>query len=189
MIHFKCNQIKTTQDAALFLKLNGGKMNYMKLIKLMYLTDREALSRWERPLTGDSYFSMKNGPILSNVLDWINLSKAGDETPYWCQYISISNRNQYDVSLKKDPGETELSIREIELIRKIDEEYKDFDKWQMVDTCHNVLPEWKDPQGTSIQIPIEDILKATNKTDEEIALIEEDINTLQYFDTLFSKCI
>jgi hypothetical protein len=41
MIRFICNEIKTTQDAALFLKLNGGKMNYMKLIKLMYLADRD----------------------------------------------------------------------------------------------------------------------------------------------------
>ena len=55
MITFKFNEKKTTQVAALFIKKHGRPLNYTKLIKLLYLTDREALSRWERPLTGDSY--------------------------------------------------------------------------------------------------------------------------------------
>src|ERR1022692_1541243 len=43
-------------------------MNYMLLIKLLYLLDRRALSLWGRPVTGDDYFSMKYGPVLSEVL-------------------------------------------------------------------------------------------------------------------------
>ncbi len=184
MIRFICNEIKTTQDAALFLKLNGGKMNYMKLIKLMYLVDREALSRWERPLTGDSYFSMKNGPILTNVLDWISYGERPNEKLYWCRHIS--NPSRYNISLKKDPGESELSKREIELIKEIDEKYKTFNQWEMVDICHKILPEWESPGTTSIPIQIEDILKAARKTDREIALIEEDIANLEYCDFLLS---
>ena len=184
MIRFNCNEIKTTQDAALFLKLNGGKMNYMKLIKLMYLADREALSRWERPLTGDSYFSMKNGPILSNVLDWISYGERPDEKLYWCRHIS--NPSRYNISLKKDPGQDELSKREIKLIEEIYEKYKKFNQWEMVDICHKILPEWENPGTTSIQIQIEDILKATCKTDREIEIIEEDIANLEYCDFMLS---
>lgn len=179
-----CNEVKTTQDAALFLKLNDGKLNYMKLIKLMYLADREALSRWERPLTGDSYFSMKNGPILSNVLDWISSGKPPGEELYWTRHIS--NPTEYNVSLKKDPGESELSKREIDLIKEIDEKYKEFNQWEMVDICHKILPEWENPGATSIPIKIEDILKTTGKTDREIFLIEEDIANLEYRDFLLS---
>ncbi len=184
MIRFICNEIKTTQDAALFLKLNGGKMNYMKLIKLMYLADREALSRWEIPLTGDSYFSMKNGPILSNVLDWISYGERPKEKLYWCRHIS--NPSRYNISLKKDPGESELSKREIELIKEINEKYEKFNQWEMVDICHKILPEWENPGATSIPIQIEDILKAICKTDREITLIEEDIANLEYRDFLLS---
>jgi hypothetical protein len=35
--------------------------------------------------------------------------------------------------LKKDPGENELSEREIELIKEIDKKYKNCDQWEMVD--------------------------------------------------------
>lgn len=185
MIRFKCNEIKTTQDAALFLKLNGGKMNYMKLMKLLYLTDREALVRWERPLTGDSYFSMKNGPILSSVLDWINSGERPDERLYW--NLFISNPEKYDVSLKTDPGQDELSQREIQLIEEIFNEYKDYDHWQIVDICHRILPEWENPGNSSTPIRIEDILRVTCKTEREIALIEEEVANLGFCDYLLSQ--
>ena len=98
MIRFKFSEIKATQAAAFLLKANGGKMNYMKLIKLLYLADREALSRWERPITGDSYVSMDNGPVLSKVLDKINSGKnpAGEKS-YWHDYIS--SPENYNIKL------------------------------------------------------------------------------------------
>lgn len=72
MITFNFNEKKATQAAALFLKKAGGSMDYMKLIKLLYLADRHALIHWERPITGGSYFLTKHGPVLNNVLDLIN---------------------------------------------------------------------------------------------------------------------
>lgn len=178
MITFKFNEIKTTQVAALFLKKNKGKMNYMKLIKLLYLADREALARWERPLTGDSYFSMKKGPILSSVLDIINNGKSICENSYWYKYIS--EPADYEISLEKEPQSDELSKRELELINEIYDKYKDVNKWDMVDICHKILPEWEHPGESSIPIRIEDILKAVNKTEREIEIIEEEISNLEY---------
>ena len=65
------NQRKAAHAASVFLRLRGNKMSYLKLIKLLYLLDRTALERWERPVTGDRYVSMKLGPVLSNVRDLI----------------------------------------------------------------------------------------------------------------------
>jgi len=70
------NERKATQVAAQFLRLRGGRMSYMKLIKLMYLADREALLRWGRPISTDRYVSMDKGPVLSRVLD---LATDGDD--------------------------------------------------------------------------------------------------------------
>lgn len=47
------NEKKAIQIAAVFVK-RVGVINYVKLIKLMYLSDRKALLNWERPITGDS---------------------------------------------------------------------------------------------------------------------------------------
>jgi uncharacterized phage-associated protein len=62
------NERKATQAAAYLLKRRGGKMSYMKLIKLLYFADRVALSRFGRPITTDRYVSMDRGPVLSHIL-------------------------------------------------------------------------------------------------------------------------
>ena len=68
---------KATQAAACFLKLADGGLNYMVLIKdLPYLADRQALAGWGRSITNDKYYSMKCGPVLSNVLDQIHTGTA-----------------------------------------------------------------------------------------------------------------
>jgi uncharacterized phage-associated protein len=178
MIEFKFDEAKTTQAAAFLLKKNGGKMNYMKLIKLLYLADRRAISLWERPLTGDTYVSMDNGPVLSKVLDKINYGKVPSKKSYWHKYIS--RPISYNVSITREPEYDELSAREIKLLEYIFRKYKSFDQWKMVDICHDILPEWKNPDGTSIPIHIDDILKALNKTEMDIIAIDEELSNLNH---------
>jgi uncharacterized phage-associated protein len=185
MIKLKFNEIKTVQAVSIFLKKNNGIMNYTKLIKLLYLTDRESLKLWGITLTGDSYFAMERGPILSNVLDNIHYGKSRGQISYWHKYIS--DPENYNISLKHDPGYDELSKREIDLIDEIYQKYKKYDQWKMIDICHEILPEWEDPGNTSIPIRIEDILKVVCKTERDIAIIEQDIEDQEYFNFLLSK--
>jgi uncharacterized phage-associated protein len=179
VISFRFNEAKTTQIAALFIKKHGGVLNYTKLIKLLYLTDREAFLLWERPLTGDSYVSMPNGPVLSKTYDLINYEEDPENKSYWYNFIS---KRSYDVSLIKDPEIDELSKREIDLIEKIYQQYKDKNWKQMIDYCHENLPEWHDPGNTSIRIRIEEILTVLGKSEREIETINEDAADLRYLD-------
>lgn len=47
------------------LARHDGHMNYMQLIRLLYLADREAIHRWGCPISTDRYVPMENGPVLS----------------------------------------------------------------------------------------------------------------------------
>lgn len=80
------NERRATEAAAKFLKLRGGRMSYLKLIKLLYLLDREALLRWGRPVTTDRYVSMDNGPVVSRIYDLIRRSPL--RAPIQCGGIS-----------------------------------------------------------------------------------------------------
>lgn len=184
VITFKFNERKTTQIAALFIKKHGKALNYTKLIKLLYLTDREALSCWERPLTGDSYVSMPKGPVLSQTYDLINYPDFLDNKSYWHKFIS---KTSYDVSLIDEPDIDELSEREMNLIEQIYHQYKDKDWREMIDICHKCCPEWEHPGDTSIPIRIEDILREFKKTEKEIEIIDEEASNLKYFDFVLSS--
>ncbi|MFN6558617.1 MAG: Panacea domain-containing protein [Nostoc sp. ChiSLP01] len=179
------NERKATQIAASFIKLCGGRLNYMKLIKLMYLADREALLKWGRPITYDSYFSLKHGPILSTTLDLIHEGKQPDSEHIWFQYVSTPER--FEVTLRQDCSPDDLSQAEESVISLIFEKYGHYDKWELVDLLHSILPEWQNPNCSSIPITYRDILKAGGKSEEEINYIEEEISEVCFAADIFGS--
>ncbi|WCJ59360.1 Panacea domain-containing protein [Fontisphaera persica] len=166
------NERKATQAAAFLLRLRGGAMSYMKLIKLLYLADRTALVRWGRPLTTDNFVSMNRGPVLSHVLDLVTCETMPGEKGFWAQYIS--EPVHYEVRLNQDPGTDELSQAEEELLAEVFREHGRKSRWELVDLTHQ-LPEWQNPLGGAIPITYRDILRAEGKTEWEIAAIEEEL--------------
>jgi uncharacterized phage-associated protein len=147
---------KATQVAARFLAAAPGqRIPYLKLIKLMYFADREALLRWGAPITNDRYYSLDHGPILSRVKDL--MVEDHFERDFWSSHIS--SPSSYVVELLDEAGNDRLSRAEEELIDEIYARYRHFDRWELRKKSHE-LPEWTDPQGSAIEIEIEDILRA-----------------------------
>lgn len=182
-MRLRFNEAKATQAAARLLHLKGGKMSYMKLIKLLYLIDREALLRWGRPVTGDTYVSMDKGPVLSGVLDLVTEGSAPGRESFWARYIS--EPQGYEVALKEDCPSDELSRAEEKLIEEVFQRYGQVDRWSLVEFVHE-LPEWKDPKGSAIPISYADILKAGGRSEKEIGAIESELEALAVTDLLLS---
>lgn len=177
------NERKATQAAAHLLRLRGGRMSYLKLIKLLYLADREALLRWGRPISTDRYVSMDRGPVLSRVLDLATDGDAPGAPSIWA--ASITAPGNYEVELKADAGDDELSEAEIEILDAIFAQHGRKSRWDLVALTH-ALPEWIDPRGGAIAISYRDILKAGGKSDLEIAAIEEELAELAETDLLLA---
>ena len=164
------NQKKAAHAAAVFLRLGGQKMSYLKLIKLLYLLDRTALERWGRPVTGDRYVSMKLGPVLSNVRDLIVWEQPRNQSDVW--HHLIQKVGTYDVELKKAVEPDSLSQRELDLIQEVAKKFGHMGKFQIAEYTHT-LPEWKKPGNDNSSSPLEyeDILKGIGKTPEEVSEI------------------
>lgn len=167
-LHFR--EDKATQAAGLLLKLGGGgPMNIVKLTKLMYLLDRQALLRWGRLVTFDSYFSLPNGPIGSTTLDLIKCNRRPGASRYWSRHIS--ERVDHAVRLLELPPLDELSRAEEALIREIHEEFGNLNEWDLVKITHD-LPEWNDPGSGRVAIQLSDILSSGGFSESEIEEIE-----------------
>ena len=164
-MRFIFDQKKTTQAAAQVIFLHGGRLNYMKLIKLLYLADRESLIDRGMPITGDAMVSMPHGPVLSNTLNLINEGEHGGSR-YW--YESVTGPSSWEVGLvHKNPATDLLSRYEVDLLEKIVGKFRAFSQWDLRDFTHD-LPEWGDPDGSSYPIEPKEILEAAGATDEEI---------------------
>ena len=184
MVNPKYREDKAAQVAALFLSLRGGSMSKIKLIKLLYIIEREALIKWRRPVIFDRYVSMNKGPVVSTTLNIIN----GDEresTGPWDEAISRPDEN-YRVRLISDPGTGKLSDAEEELIKDVYRRYGNMNRWRLCEHTHG-FPEWTDPQNSSIPIKYEDILAGAGKTDIEIAAIVEEIENIALMDEYFGQ--
>jgi hypothetical protein len=176
MVQF--NEKRSTQAAAEFLKKAGGKLNYMVLIKFLYLADREALLKWGTPITGDTYLSMRWGPLLSRTHDLITEEFPQDEAAasFWKRHIEQQN---FDVILRQDPGTDELSDADEGLIAAIFDGYfpkyreLKFNPFEFCDFLHTILPEYKTAEaGQSFSLDHHDILVAGKKAPEEIRKVE-----------------
>lgn len=158
-------------------------MHYMKLIKLMYLIDRGSLLTRGRPLTYDNYVSMPHGPVLSATLDLINEAPEEGESP-WGSLIARA-ADPYCVTLRvNEPPSDELSESEEELVARVYERFGYMNRYRLRDLLHEILPEWKDPNGSSMPIEYRDILTAGKKTAHEIAEIESEIEGVAMLDAL-----
>lgn len=178
------NEAKATQAAAVLLERVGREMNHMKLIKLMYLADREALLRWGRSISTDRHCSLPRGPVLSKVLNLINDEPSPVESSIWAS--TISSIPSYKVRLNFEIEKNDLSLAEIDVLNAVFNQFGHMNQWELVDYTHT-LPEWKDPNGSSIPIDYRDILKAGNKSEEAIGKISEEFEALTCFDEIFGN--
>ena len=177
------NEGKAAEAAAYLLSLNNGRMPYLKLIKLLYISDRRALTKYHASITTSSYYSMKYGPVTNEILDRIRHPEDFPENGYWNTAIS---REDYDVCLKKKFEPYFLSEAEREILSAVDRKYKKVEKFTMADITHS-FPEWKNPGDSSCPISIEDILQATIKDNSERQEAINDIRLSVHLQSLGSR--
>lgn len=163
------DEVKVTQAAALLLRLRGGRMHYLKLIKLLYIADREALRRWGVPITMDSYVAMDHGPVVSRTFNLIQ----GCPGLAWNTAIS-DPMGEHEVELRAEPGTSRLSKAEEQLLAEVFALYGNKNRWELVELTHT-FPEWRDPNGSSLPIRVEDILRGLGEGETAIAAQMEDL--------------
>ena len=166
MICFVFDEKKATDAAAYLLSLNGNKLPYMKLMKLLYIADRISLSEYHYSITTDSYYSMKFGPVVSGIYDCI---RHWDELPSsspWRNTISI-NKSKYEaVLLNSNSTFAMLSDEEKDILKQANDSHDNESQFEISEFTHT-FPEWKDPGNSRIPLPIEDIINATVRDENE----------------------
>ncbi len=150
-------------------QVGNHRMNYMRVLKLLYIADRESLAETGRQISGDKVVAMDRGPVLSGVLDLINGQHVESQT--WNRFIS---RDGYHIEVHTDPGVQELSQYEIEKLEEVAIRHRLDDEWVMVNKTHQ-FPEWASNHepGSSRPIPLADILDAVGPRGDKAAMLKE----------------
>lgn len=169
------NERRAAQSAAFLLHRAGGSLPLIKLIKLLYLAERLSLRRYGEPLTGDRLVAMPHGPVLSQTYDRINGAVPSIEGG-WDSWIS--DRAGHVVALR-DPSKVRtpeqdlmaLSESDLEVLAEIWSEFGHWDRWELVRYTHEHLPEWRDPQGSSVPISYRTLFNAFGYSQEQVVAL------------------
>ncbi len=185
-MNFRFDITKATEGACQFLKREGGSINIMKLVKLIYLLDRLSLARRGLPVVGGAYFSLPNGPITSEFLDLINSGSLwGVADCRWEEFIS--DRQDHEVAMIKEAPRDHLSDSEMDLIDAIYQEHGKKDQWELRDWCHEHCEEWTPLEQGREFIAIDRIARAVGKTEEQVARLKEQTEELRFLSAAFAR--
>lgn len=163
-MRFLYNPLKAAQAAAHIVKVHGGPINLLVLMKLLYLADRKALIDSGYSITGDAMVSMPHGPVLSMIYDCVQWN----ERP-WRDYISERSNHMVDLE-HQNPGNDEMSDYEIHVLEQIHQQYGQLGPWDIRRLTHE-LPEYEDPNGSSSPIEPASILRFAGKSDHDIEIL------------------
>ena len=162
---------KAAQMAGYLLLKRGGRMAYIKLMKLLYLADREYMISYGDSMTGDRAVSMNNGPVLSRTYDLLKSGSPLEESP-WDDWIK--GESNYEVSVKKpvhgledDDAFDELSRADIKILDKVFSEFGHYKRFELCELTHRICSEWQDPHGSSVAINPKSIFMAGGKSEAE----------------------
>lgn len=179
---------KIAQMAAFFTDKQGGEIDILKLIKLLYLADRESVDRYSAPISYDNLVSMEHGPVLSRALNLINGCLSGQNADQWDAWIT--DRAYHRVSLNREVTRENLdhlSNADIEVLETVWDQFGPMTKWEIRDYTHKELGEWRDPHGSSLPISEFELLRELGRSDEESEVISQDIREQREIDALISS--
>lgn len=170
MISFPLNVEKAIEAIGVLFRRDGVKqMNYMRVLKLLYIADREAIQETCRAITGGRTVAMERGPVLEDVYDLIH--GRHEDMPLWDRFFK---KNRYSLELIDDPDVEKLSKYEIAKLQEISEKYEDEDEWSLSRKTQE-FPEWKRQACESSTCPIllTDILEAVGLSDSAEQIVQE----------------
>ena len=154
-IQFQFDVNKAVQVMA-YLVDQIGTMDKIKLIKLLYITDRKHFLVNGFPLTGDSQYAMPYGPVPSECLNELNGMRGRSRHSVY-EYLHVENN---EVSLTRSPQPCNLSDSEKATLLSVINAHGSKPTWQLVRETH-AFPEYIEvnQKNTATPITYELILK------------------------------
>lgn len=176
---------KTGQLVYFFLKKASERQMHvtkLRLIKWIYLAERESYKEFGEPLINDKLCSLEHGPVPSGTLSIIEgkkenvwkdiFSVARDGSRH--QYLQLVNNCVYSSSDDLD----RFSDAEVQLVESVWAEYGVWSSKRLETHLHDVsaFPEWNWKQGDKTNwIELETLLSSVGFSDEQIPQIVSNI--------------
>jgi uncharacterized phage-associated protein len=174
---------KAAQIAAFFaLKStvpNRGTIEKLKLIKLIYFSERESLGLHHLPMLFDEFYSLPHGPICSATLNGIDGKLDESDENIWGEFIA--RNGNVVVAMKKFTRENldAISNAEIKILKFIWHRFGNMTASQLRNYSHENCPEYTEVNDGRIPISYRQVMEALGFEKAGAALVDDKIRDIR----------
>lgn len=131
-IKFNCN-IEKALEVIIWFAIKKPDITVLPLLKLLFFADMLHLNKYGRPIIGDDYVAMVNGPVASNTYDLLKgqeylINQIEDDLGF--------KKDGYKVIATREPDTKKLSESDLECLQQTLTEYGHYTPTQLVDLTH-----------------------------------------------------
>jgi hypothetical protein len=180
-VNFPVDAAKATEAVARILEKSGADVDYLRVVKLVYLADRTSILARGIPIVGGKYFSMRKGPTVSEVMDFAKARNA----PGWRE--TIKPLVGHKMNLATTPDYLDLSERELEIIDAVVAAHFHRSTDDLVDWCHDHCGEYESVMMGRKPIAVETMLKVEGKSPERTEQVLRDAKEVERLDSILSR--
>jgi uncharacterized phage-associated protein len=177
-LRFKFDVDKFIAAVCFFAEQGFKDLDKLKVCKLLFYADKYHVTRFGRPIIGDTYYHLENGPIPSRALDIMNELICGDKV---FNKTGLSNQEKFQEYLKvkksflshryptfeaiKKANLDCLSASEQEALRDAVKRYGQYDPPALIDLTHKeaAWQETEDNQEIDYRLLFKDNVEASNE--------------------------
>ena len=174
---------KAAQVTAYFLGCAGGSGEKLKLVKLLYIVERESARLRGRPMLYDEYYSLPHGPVCSSSLNGIN---GGLDKEIWAKYIA--KHGQKDVYLVSGASAEEnldqLSHSDLSILKTVWNQFGWMTASQLRNWTHRNCSEYTEIDRGRLPITLSQIATAVGLTD--VAQFQSSVSEHRSSEAMFS---
>lgn len=167
---------KKSLQAVLYVANRLERKDFHKIFKVLYFADREHLTKYGRPITGDTYIAMKDGPVPSKIDD---IFKAVRGDSFFAKYADIAKFSElfsvhdwYFITPKKEANTYYLSKTDIAELDASLSKYASLSWDELREKSHDYA--WR-ATAKDRPIAVEDIMREDGTDEDFIADITENI--------------
>ena len=166
--------------AALVLRARDEPITKLKLMKLMYLAERESLDWRGLPMIFDRLVCMPYGPVLSITYNMMQYNAPSED---WQSMFKKPGRD-HRMYFRSRPRKTDLGSLSRNDRRVVKKAWKEFGHMEAkpLSRLTHTLPEYDYPGYTSVPLEYEEVLLGLGKPAEVASELAEEIAFYQALD-------
>ena len=164
------NEDKTV-NSVLYVAYKLSRKDFHKIFKILYFADKEHFSNYSRPITGDTYIAMQDGPVPSKLYDIFKSVRGNGyfkDNGKFSQYFKVVDWDL--IEPQREPSMNLLSTTDIKFLDKAILEYGDMSWDEVRDKSHDYA--WRNTV-LNREISFQNILLEAGEDDSFISFVKE----------------